>query len=236
MRGASGVVLLVAAVLCAGCATQSVGPMQHDTSSFDRDNSELVHANLTMRAGDLKVDSGTDKLASADFNYNVPMWKPSASYKSSNGVGYLTLTQPEEGGGVHISGGRKNEWDVKLNREVAMDVAIHFGAGEARINLGALNLRGLDMSMGAGELDLDLRGSPKMSYTAHVSGGVGEATVHLPSNVGIEATATGGIGGIDSSGLHNDGHRYYNDALGKSNVTIHLDIAGGVGSIKLIAE
>ncbi len=189
-----------------------------------------------MRAGELKVESGTDKLAAADFTYNVPMWKPSVSYNSANGVGYLTMTQPEEGGGVHISGGQRNEWDVRLNRDVAMDVAIHVGAGDARINLGAMDLRGLEMSMGAGTLDLDLRGSPKMSYTAHVSGGVGDATVHLPTGVGIEAVATGGIGGIDSSGLHNDGHRYFNDALGKSNVTIHLDIAGGVGSIKLAAD
>lgn len=210
--------------------------MQHDTSSFDRDNSELVHVNLTMRAGELKLDTGTDKLAAAEFNYNVPTWKPSLSYSSSGGAGYLTMTQPEESGGVRISGGQRNEWTVRLNRDIPMDVAIHVGAGDARISLGALNLRSLDMSMGAGTLDLDLRGSPKMSYTAHVSGGVGDATVHLPSSVGIEATATGGIGGIDSSGLHNDGHRYFNDALGKSNVTIHLDIAGGVGSIKLIAD
>jgi len=231
-----GFAACLAAIVCTGCATQSVGPTQHDTIGFDRDKSELVHVNLNVRAGELKVDSGADKLATADFNYNVPMWKPSTTYNSSNGVGYLTLTQPGEGGGVNISGSQKNEWDVKLNRDVPMDLAIHVGAGEARVNLGALNLRGLDMSMGAGELDLDLRGSPKMSYTAHVSGGVGDATVHLPSSVGIEATATGGIGGIDSSGLHNDGHRYYNDALGKSNVTVHLDISGGVGSIKLIAE
>lgn len=210
--------------------------MQHDSSAIERDKSEVVRANLTMRAGDLSINGGTDKLAVADFNYNVPSWKPVVTYNSSGGIGYLTISQPEESGGIHITGNQKNEWGVRLNQDVPMELTAHFGAGDGHLNLGGLNLRALEVAIGAGDLDLDLRGSPKMSYTVHFTGGVGDAKIHLPSNAGIEATATTGIGGIDASGLHNDGHRYYNDALGKSNVTIHLDVQGGVGSIDLIAD
>jgi hypothetical protein len=30
--------------------------------------------------------------------------------------------------------------------------------------------------------------------------------------------------------------RYVNDALGRAKTTVHLDIRGGIGSIRLIAE
>ena len=63
------------------------------------------------------------------------------------------------------------------------------GAGEVQMNLGGLPLRNVEVNMGAGELKLDLRGNPKQSYDVRVNGGVGSATIYLPKNVGISATA-----------------------------------------------
>jgi predicted membrane protein len=110
------------------------------------------------------------------------------------------------------------------------------GAGEGRLDLGDLNLRGVDVEMGAGTLVLDLRGNPTQDYSVRVRGGVGEATVHVPKDVGISATASGGLGSIQVTGLEKRGDRYVNDAEGRSGVRIRLDIVGGVGEIKLIAE
>ena len=101
---------------------------------------------------------------------------------------------------------------------------------------GRLSLRRVEVDMGVGEIQMDLRGQPKQSYSVQIRGGVGEATVRLPSDVGVYAEAKGGIGEISAHGLHQDGSTYYNDAYRKSPVTIRLDIQGGVGSIKLISD
>jgi predicted membrane protein len=90
--------------------------------------------------------------------------------------------------------------------------------------------------MGVGELHLDLRGMPKHDYSVFIRGGVGEASVYLPSGVGIEAEAKGGIGGIETTGLQKRDGRYVNDALGHAKTTVRLDIRGGIGSIRLVAE
>ena len=227
--------LIIGSVACASCGMHPAGPMQHDTSNIERDKSEFVHVTLDMGGGDFRVSSGTDKLASADFNYNVPDWKPDVHYFSTGGTGDLIIRQPNS---HHIStgGNQTNNWDVRLNKDVPMNMTIHIGAGDANLKLGDLTLRGLDLEMGAGDLDVDLRGSPKMSYDVRMRGGVGDAKIYLPNGVGIDAAARGGIGDISASGLHADGHHYTNDALGKSNVTIHLDITGGVGSISLIGS
>lgn len=224
---------LLAACL-GGCVIERPGPTQHDFQTVERDSSELVRVNLIMGAGNLRVDSGTDKLAAADFTYNLASWKPEMRYTSAAGRGSLTIRQSESHQ-PHL-GKNQYEWDLRLNREVPLDLTVHFGAGEAHLNVGDLTLRSVDVEMGVGRLDLDLDGRPKQSYNVNVSGGVGEATIHLPAGVGVDAEATGGIGSIQASGLRKRGDRYFNDAYPDSKVTIHLTVHGGVGSIRLIAD
>ena len=226
---------LVAAVLClAGCVIETVGPTQHDFRSLDMDSSERVSVDLNMGAGNLRVGAGTQKLMRADFTYNVPSWKPYVHYSNAAGHGKISIEQPGRGRG-HM-GSTKYEWDVRLSREVPIDMQVHFGAGDAQLDLGALLLRSIEVDMGVGKLQLDLRGNPKKSYEVRIRGGVGEATVRVPSDVGVCAEAEGGIGEIRSSGFHRDGRRYLNSAYERSKVTIRLDIHGGIGSIHLISD
>ncbi len=214
-----------------GCVVQhGGGPAQHEFVSFDRDNAELVKVNLKMGAGELRVGSGTEKLARADFEFNVPEWKPEVSYSA----GTLRIAQPE---GTHKTiGSIKYDWDVRLNRDVPIEISVNLGAGEAKLDLGSLSLRRVEIEMGVGEAQVDLRGKPKKDYDVRIRGGVGEASVHLPSDVGIYAEVRGGIGDISAPGLRHDGDHYYNDAYKKSPVTVRLDVQGGVGSIKLISD
>jgi len=90
--------------------------------------------------------------------------------------------------------------------------------------------------MGAGTVDLDLRGKPEKDYNVNINGGVGEATVRVPSTVGVVAEARGGIGSIEVRGMKKDGSRWVNDAYGKSKTTIRLDVKGGIGQINIFAE
>jgi hypothetical protein len=214
---------------CVGVVHQR-GPPQHEFVSFDRDSSELVRVHLKMGAGEMRVGGGTDKLARADFEFSIPEWKPQVSYAA----GTLRISQPE--GSSKTIGNVKYDWDVRLNREVPIEMTVNLGAGEAKLDIGKLTLRGVNVEMGVGSVDLDLRGQPKQDYSVKIRGGVGEATVHLPADVGIYAEARGGIGEISAPGLHHDGERYYNDAYRKSPVTVKLDVQGGVGSIKLISD
>jgi hypothetical protein len=117
-----------------------------------------------------------------------------------------------------------------------MDLVVQMGAGEAHLNLGGLNLRSVAFKLGAGEVDVDLRGNPKRSYDVQIQGGVGQATVHLPSTVGISATAAGGIGEINVRGLEKRNDRWINPGHENAPVTIRLDVKGGVGQIDLVAE
>lgn len=223
------------AVLClGGCVIETAGPTQHDVRSIDLDASERVTVDLNMGAGNLRVDSGSEKLMRADFTYNVASWKPYVHYSSAAGHGRLSIEQPKSGT-THV-GNMKHEWDLRLARNVPMDFRVHFGAGEADLNLGGLELRGVEVEMGVGKLNLDLRGNTKHNYEVRIRGGVGEATVRLPADVGVYGEVEGGIGEIKTPGLRREGRRFFNEAYEHSKVTVHLDIRGGIGSIRVFSE
>jgi hypothetical protein len=219
----------------AGCVIDThTGELRHDTVSIARDASEYLRVNLNMAAGNLRVSSGAAKFAEGDVTYNVDSWKPVVSYNSAAGHGDLDISQP----GVHHSqtGNTKYEWNLRLANDVPLDLTVHFGAGDAQLDLGSLTLRSVDVEMGVGQLDMDLRGSPRRDYEVRVRGGIGEATIRLPRNVGVYAKAQGGIGSVHSTGLRQEGDHLVNDAYDHSKASIHLDIQGGIGAINLLAD
>ncbi|HLJ45775.1 MAG TPA: toast rack family protein [Bryobacteraceae bacterium] len=227
---------IAAAALLAGCTFDSepTGPTKHESQSVDLDKSEMLRVNLKMGAGELKVDGGSPKLVDANFTYNIPSWKPEFRYTNTGVRGDLTIEQPGTSHGR--TGNTEYTWELRFNDNVPLDLSAHFGAGEARMNLGTVSLRSVTVEMGVGELRMDLRGKPTRDYNVTVHGGVGEATIYLPQNVGVSANARGGIGGITTRGLHKEGGAYVNDAYQTAHVKINLDISGGVGAINLFAE
>ncbi len=224
--------LISGMAVLAGCSTNVVtGPPQHEKKILDLDKSELTRVDLKIDAGELRVSGGSPKLMEADFDYNTPGWNPKVDYHSTGARSDIEISQ---GPGAVPHG--KNEWDLKFNDSVQMDFVVRMGAGEAHLNLGSLNLRSVSMDLGAGEVDMDLRGNPKRSYDVRVQGGVGQATIHLPSNVGVSATASGGLGDINVRGLEQRNGRWINPRHENDPVTIHVDVKGGVGQIDLVAE
>src|SRR5215471_6537074 len=160
-----------AALVClSGCVVETSGPATHDFKAIEKDTSDLVRVNLQMGAGNLRVGSGTDKLMRADFEYNIPSWKPEVRYTAGN----LSISQPSSHS-VRL-GNNKYDWDVRFSRDVPLNMSIEFGAGEAHLDLGSLSLQHVDVQMGVGSIDMDLRGNPKRDYDVRIQGGVGEAT------------------------------------------------------------
>jgi hypothetical protein len=227
------VVLLVAAALFLGsCGQQEVGEMQRQSESVDLENAQSVVAQLRMGAGELNLTGGADALMEADFAYNVSDWEPEVSYEVSGETGELTVEQGSDEG-VRLGGDARNEWEVRFNDEVPTDLRVEMGAGESDLDLDSLTLTGLDLEMGAGKTTVDLTGDYAQDLDASIEGGVGEATVLLPSEVGVRARAEGGLGKINAEGLQREGDSYVNDAYGDSEITLEVDVQGGVGQINL---
>src|SRR5215204_1148754 len=169
----------------------------HTTLSEDAlENAQSVRAELRMGAGELNVTGGADALMEADFAYNVADWEPEVDYEVSGDTGELKVEQGS-GEDISIGGEARNEWDLRLNDDVPIDLSVQMGAGESDLDLDSLTLTGLDLQMGAGATTVDLTGSYERDIAATIEGGVGEATVQLPSEIGVRVNAEGGLGQIN---------------------------------------
>src|SRR5215212_7572552 len=234
------VMMAATAVLAGACGMQpggtqqDVGKLQEESKSVDLNNADSVRAQLKMGAGELNVTGGADGLMEGDFSYNVSEWKPKVSYDVSGGEGELLVKQGSANSGS-LDGKARNEWDISLNEEVPTDLVVQVGAGESELDLDSLTLKGVDLKMGAGKSTVDLTGDYAKSFDATIQGGVGEATVLLPSEVGVKVKAEGGLGKINAKGLKKVGDSYVNDAYGESDINLSVEVQGGVGEINLKA-
>ena len=232
-RTMSWVSLLAVALVPAGCVYHP----RHETREMRESRSveagevESVRAQVEMGAGELRIRGGAQKLLEADFEYNVPGWKPEVRYNRSLSRGYLTVRQPSS---VFRVGGRRYQWDLRFNNKTPLDLRVNLGAGQSDLNLAGLVLNALEVHMGVGTLKLDLDGTWRKDFHARISGGVGSAEVRLPRDVGVRVSAHGGLGGIHTRGLRRSSGYYVNDAYGRSDVTLRINISGGIGQIELI--
>jgi hypothetical protein len=207
----------------------------HDAKVIDADKFEEARIELRMGAGELNLQGGSPKLLEADFRYNVPVWKPVVESNAASFRADIRISQPA---GVSASGNAENKWDLRISDQLPVSLVAHLGAGDAEMMLGSVDLQNLEVHMGVGKLNLDLRGQPKRDYTADIKGGVGEATIYVPNNpkVGVSAAAKGGIGEISVQGLERSNDRWLSRGYDRAPVRIHLDVAGGVGDIRLVAQ
>jgi hypothetical protein len=237
-RGALAVLAACLALLAAGCTVNDTPDRwtTHSRQSVELGRAESVRAEINIGTGELKIRGGASKLLDAEFTYNHEDWKPLVTYDGGSFRGMLTVKQPDN---VHSMGHVNYSWDLRFNDSVPLDLRVNCGAGESKLEVGRLNLRSLDVNMGVGRIEADLRGRPRRDYDVKIDGGIGEAVVYLPNTAAIVADAKGGIGGIDVQGLHKSGDRWVNDLYenGRNGApTIHVAVHGGIGSIRLRAD
>jgi hypothetical protein len=234
---------LRAAALCAvaGWLTacdiphEVTGPTEREDRSVEAGNVESATAEIHMSAGELHIAGGAEKLLDGEFAYNVPSWKPVIRYNASGFRGHLVVEQKKTTGSI---GNTVNRWNLRLNEKIPIELELHLGAGESRLSLGRMNLRGLQVHIGAGHIDLDLRGGDyRHNFPVAIHGGVGECDVRVPRGTGVSAEVHGGIGGINTTNFSKrPGSIYVNDAYDTAPVKISLQIHGGIGQVRLFSE
>lgn len=217
-----------------GCVPADHGRTEVITKDVEKSNAEVVRAEFEIGAGKLQLHGGAAKLMEAAFTVNPPELAPDVRYNTSGFRGELFVGQVRKQ--MQLQSRMRNEWDVRLAEDVPLDVIVRGGAGEMKLELGSLALRGVEVHLGAGQCDLDLRGKPRKSYTATIQGGVGEARIWLPHDAAVTAEARGGIGEIKVTGLRREGGAWVSERYGKGQPEIHLDVRGGIGSIRIFGE
>jgi len=227
-------VLGIALTMGHGRMNWTSGKRLHDEQKVDLPGAQSARVHVEMPAGHLDLTGGSASAAEGTFDYYENEGKPTITQEVHGTQGEINITQ--EGSHTHFMGRRSNTWSVRLNKDLTTDLRVDVGAGQSELQLGGLALTNLRVDMGAGQVTVDLRGDWKKDLDATIEGGVGQATIRLPDNVGVRVHATSGIGSVTTSGLEHRDNYYVNSAYGKSPVTLRLNIDKGIGTIDLVAE
>lgn len=220
------VLLLFGIVAC-----EVSGELQEETQTVEIGDVESVEVKLDMGVGILRIRGGASELMEAEFAYSIKHWKPRIDYSVVGKRGVLEVKQGKSRG--MTVGKKRNRWDISLNDRVPIELKIDFGVGQADFDMRGMSLQALDIDAGVGELTLDLTGERKQDLDVSLDGGVGSATIYLPEDIGVRVRVEGGLGSVNVWDMKKRGNVYVNDAYGKSDVAIDIDVDAGIGSIDL---
>ncbi len=223
--------LIIAALWTVACGFgEPTGPTVHDKRVIERGAATSARIEIEMGAGELEVTSGAKALLEGTFDFNAPSLKPETAYAVNGSTGVLKVSQGS------VSGNYENTWRLSLVESTPVDLHVRLGAGDSKLVLGRLNLKSLDIDLGAGDQMIDLRGMPARSYGVNVKVGAGDTTVQVPATVGISARLSGLIGDRNVSGLEERDGRWVNPRAGSSPIPIDLHVQHAIGDLKVTAE
>jgi hypothetical protein len=226
------IALLLFTGLLSGCSSGAkVGTLQTESQAVELGGAQSVDVNINMGAGNLTLTGGAEKLLEADFTYNVAKLKPDVKYAN----GALFVQQPGVEGLPVLQGitGFRNEWGLRLNNDMPMNLRVNIGAGNSDLQLAGLSLTGLDLILGAGKSTVDLNDDWVRDLDVTIDAGATDLSVRLPKDVGVRVQVDRGPAVIEASGLAQEGDIYTNAAYGVSKVTLQVNIKAGIGRMNL---
>jgi len=224
--------VLIGALLLAGCGSDAkVGALQTESQAVELEDAGAVRTEINFGAGNLEVSGGAEKLLEADFTYNVAKLRPEVAYRN----GTLVIRQPETNGFPSLRGivDFRNEWGLRFNNDVPMDLNVNMGAGTSNLRLAGLSLNRLGINLGASASTVDLSGDWVHDLVVTIDSGAGDLNLRLPKDVGVRVEVDRGANMVEAPGLTQDGNIYTNAAYGVSEVTLQIDLKAGIGLINL---
>lgn len=240
-RIALAAALAVALVTTSGCIVRReridrVSGVQTIEKSAALGSAKQADVHIAMGAGDLTID-GSDLGSNAmegTFVFAPAETEPIVESNTTGDKVDVTVRHPNVRELTLDFKNVASTWDLALAEGVPMELDISLGAGNGDLDLTGLDLTDLQLDMGAGDVTVDLSGPHTSNLDAKITAGAGEVTIKLPTDVGVRVSGRNeGVGEWSYNGFRVQGDYLVNDAYGTSDTTIELDVQRGIGRVEL---
>jgi hypothetical protein len=180
---------------------------------------------LNFGGGDLVVGQAEPgKLVSGTFEGGVR--------QRTHGLGRLELEPFMETWPLWWN--RPLHWQVGLTSEIPVSLELHTGANRSSIDLSALRLRRLELHTGASETRVRLPGSGTTEVRAEA--GLASLTIEVPQGVAARVRSKMALGStsVDEARFPRTMDGWASADFDTAVNRVELDLAGGLGSIKVV--
>lgn len=212
--------------------------VQGEQVSFDLQGANSAQVKLKSGAGVLKLNpllvidillSGTVPPSQGGYivatNYDV----------NQNGEAILELSGIGSTLPYSSKALEQNIWDLGLTSQVPVGLTVEFGAGDATLNLGSLNLSWLIYGMGAGRGTIYL--PVKGNFDATINGGVGELIVYVPAGMEVKIQAnTALVSRSMPSSYIQQNNQYTSPGFDQAENRTTLAIGLAIGNVHVIQK
>jgi hypothetical protein len=150
------------------------GDTQQLSHTIEANGATSARAGISMATGRLTVRGGAAALMDGEFTYG-PELEPQFSYAVHDGRGELRVEQPRNRGERLFRRSGRNEWELRFNNDLPLELDLSVASGDCRLDGRSLNLTVLDVESKSGNCELDLRGAKPELRTLDVrltSGGL----------------------------------------------------------------
>lgn len=209
------------------------GPAERVAISADATGVKRATVEINSSVGEFRLDSTSNDALLVDGYVNrLNGERLQESYTGSNGD--VTFILKSQGVGLPAvntthNGGR---WDLKLNKNIPMDLKLGTGIGQSSIDLSDLTLTRLEVRTGIGQVELTL--PEKGNFSVDVSSGIGQTTLRVPKGMEARIRATKGIGALNVSGDFNRQDNYWvTPKFSSAANRVEVEINGGIGEIRI---
>ncbi len=86
-------------------------------------------------------------------------------------------------------------WDIGLSTAIPIYLNITGGVGDANLDLSDIQVSGISLDAGVGDIDLQLPATG-LKYEARIKSGVGDVQIQIEADADIEMTLDGGVGDV----------------------------------------
>ncbi|MEH6943655.1 toast rack family protein [Bacillus sp. JJ722] len=221
-------------LIVSGCSSNSIptvkGKVKEESILIEKDKAKELDVELKVGAGELTVTKGAKDWVEGSIKYNTKKLDPIVDYDYQNQKGEVVIKQKKN----KFSKVRnaKNDWNIKLSKDVPMKLSVNTGASVAKLDLQGLKLQQLNIETGVSDLTVDLSGKWKESFETNIETGVGDTTFILPSEVGVKIKSSKGIGDIDAKNFISKGDGVYvNEAYENADVILDVNAEIGIGVV-----
>lgn len=218
---------------------------------------DCLSLEVHMVGGYLSFQGGADDILWSHFITSNPHWIPEIDFLIEEDRGFLEIRQSITLRGLSLSS-PTNEWEIRVGDKIPLYLDVVMGAAVGDIDLSGTSIEDFTLKTGIGDVKVDVRHTSSLrtlnvqvgvgSLILHLdsireedlhvelSGGVGKATIYLPWDLGVKVHVQGGLGRIKPQGFLVHDTTYVNEAYGKTDISIYIELWAGLGEIHLIQE
>jgi len=132
--------------------------------------------------------------------------------------------------GFSIFGVDNDRWELGLAQDIPLDLDVSLGAGELVLDLSDLTIKSLEVNMGAGELDLSL--PSEVSFDGEVKGAVGSIVIRIAPGTGLRLESGTAISAVDiPDDFNRRGDVYTSSDYESAEHKIELNLSQAIGSV-----